>query len=227
MNQSDRYRETHWRYCSLTLIHRNEYVNSLAVLVFDLSGVNSLIGSLFGLASNFQRKHQISATLPLCVGNPPVTGWFRSDKDLSHRWFEMPWPSCDVTVLWYPVCACTYISIHRYSRVTLYTAGHLHTAVPHCSHSRAPIVHTAVPRENNEHGCVYLRCRAVCKLPGCVEGHPWYWDRGAYHVQAEIYNIITLTEFNCWGANATGWHHYINLHGDNSHRAKRINVKTF
>ena len=59
------------------------------------------------------------------------------------------------------------------SRVTLYTAGHLHTAVPHCSHNRAPIVHTAVPRENNEHGCVYLRCRAVCKLPGCVEGHPW------------------------------------------------------
>ena len=59
------------------------------------------------------------------------------------------------------------------SRVTLYTAGHLHTAVPHCSHSRAPIVHTAVPRENNEHGCVYLRRRAVCKLPGCVEGHPW------------------------------------------------------
>ena len=48
------------------------------------------------------------------------------------------------------------------------------------AHSRAslftqpcPIVHTAVPRENNEHGCVYLRCRAVCKLPGCVEGHPW------------------------------------------------------
>ena len=60
---------------------------------------------------------------------------------------------------------------HR-SRVTLYTAGHLHTAVPHCSHSRVPIVHTAVPRENNEHGCVYLRCSAVCKLPGCVEGHP-------------------------------------------------------
>ena len=60
--------------------------------------------------------------------------------------------------------------------MTLYTAGHLHTAVPYCSHSRAPIVHTAVPRENNEHGCVYLRCRAVCKLPGCVEGHPWYHD---------------------------------------------------
>ena len=60
----------------------------------------------------------------------------------------------------------------RHSRVTLYTAVHLHTAMPHCSHSRAPIVHTAVPRENNEHGCVYLRCRAVCKLPGCVEGHP-------------------------------------------------------
>ena len=63
--------------------------------------------------------------------------------------------------------------VYRLSRVTLYTAGHLHTAVPHCSHSRAPIVHTAVPRENNEHGCVYLRCRAVCMLPGCVEGHPW------------------------------------------------------
>ena len=66
------------------------------------------------------------------------------------------------------------------SWVTLYTAGHLHTAVPHCSHSRAPIVHTAVPRENNEHGCVYLRCRAVCKLPGCVEGHPWksrFWSK--------------------------------------------------
>ena len=61
----------------------------------------------------------------------------------------------------------------QYTRVSLYTAGHLHTAVPHCSHSRAPIVHTAVPRENNEHGCVYLRYRAVCKLPGCVEGHPW------------------------------------------------------
>ena len=64
------------------------------------------------------------------------------------------------------------MSSSSHSRVTLYTAGHLHTAVPHCSHSRAPIVHTAVPRENNEHGCVYLRCRAVCKLPGCVEGHP-------------------------------------------------------
>ena len=70
------------------------------------------------------------------------------------------------------------------SRVTLYTAGHLHTAVPHCSHSRAPIVHTAVPRENNDHGCVYLRCRAVCKLPGCVEGHPWRWG-------VRIYLIVT------------------------------------
>ena len=62
----------------------------------------------------------------------------------------------------------------RYARVILYTAGHLHTTVPHCLHNRAPIVHTAVSRENNEHGCVYLRCRAVCKLPGCVEGHPCY-----------------------------------------------------
>ena len=68
-----------------------------------------LIGSLFGLTSNFQRKHQISATLPLCVGNSPVTGWFRLDKDLSHRWFETPWRSWDVTVLWCPVCACINI----------------------------------------------------------------------------------------------------------------------
>ena len=64
------------------------------------------------------------------------------------------------------------------SWVTLYTAGHLHTAVPHCSHSRAPIVHTAVPRENNEHGCVYLRC----PYP-----EPMYTGRSSVH----------------W--NATGW----------------------
>ena len=68
-----------------------------------------------------------------------------------------------------------FIPFSPISRVTLYTAGHLHTAVPHCSHSRAPIVHTAVLRENNEHGCVYLRCRAVWKQPGCVEGHPWIY----------------------------------------------------
>ena len=68
-------------------------------------------------------------------------------------------PDDDILV-WYSV-----------SRVTLYTAGHLHTAVPHCSHSRATVVHTAVPRENNEHGCVYLRFRAVRKLSDCVEGH--------------------------------------------------------
>ena len=73
------------------------------------------------------------------------------------------------------VCLCFVANkrIEVNSRVNLYTAGHLHTVVPHCSHSRAPIVHTAVLRENNEHGCVYLRCRAVGKLPGCVEGHPW------------------------------------------------------
>ena len=72
-------------------------------------------------------------------------------------------------------CMAKYVTL---SRVTLYTAGHFHTAVPHCWHSRAPIVHTAVPRENNEHGCVYLRCTAVCKLPGCVEGHPWLCSHG-------------------------------------------------
>ena len=74
-------------------------------------------------------------------------------------------------------CTCVYTAHKKFtststSRVTLYTAGLLHSAMPHCWHIRAPIVHTAVPRENNEHGCVYLRCRAVCKLPGCVEGHP-------------------------------------------------------
>ena len=46
-----------------------------------------------------------------------------------------------------------------------------------------PIVHTAVPplftqpcpgRTMPTALCVYLRCRAVCKLPGYVEGHPWY-----------------------------------------------------
>ena len=85
----------------------------------------------------------------------------------------------------HPICTnfgecikCMQVVIYcaQWTRVTLYTAGHLHTAVPHCSHSRAPIVHTAVPPENNEHGCVCLRCRAVCKLPGCVEGHPWWID---------------------------------------------------
>ena len=80
-------------------------------------------------------------------------------------------------------------------RVTLYTAGHLHTAVPHCSHSRAPIVHTAVPRENNEHGCVYLRCRAVCKLPGCVEGHPCNWIYLIYLFPKKPSQKGTLFEF--------------------------------
>ena len=83
------------------------------------------------------------------------------------------------------------ISHHEITRVTLYTAGHLHTAVPHCSHSRAPIVHTAVPRENNEHGCVYLRCRAVCKLPGCVEGHPWIMNHSTSNPNHDIHQIMT------------------------------------
>ena len=45
-----------------------------------------------------------------------------------------------------------------HSRAPLFTQP-----CPHCSHNR----------ENNEHGCVCLRCRAECKLPGCVEDHPW------------------------------------------------------
>ena len=129
-------------------------------------------------------------------------GWWRWRRILASRWPRGPpciigrWHQCGA-LSWHSrwwtskhgvhtniVVASDKIYTNRYcrleaigkqrsvSRVTLYTAGHLHTAVPHCSHSRAPIVHTAVPRENNEHGCVYLRCRAVCKLPGCVEGHP-------------------------------------------------------
>ena len=113
----------------------------------------------------------------------------------SDFWLKKAWDICKKVAIvmsqfithhikghWYFICRSSELA-HRWpffqavcqltnTRVTLYTAGHLHTAVPHCSHSRAPIVHTAVPRENNEHGCVYLRCRAVCKLPGCVEGHP-------------------------------------------------------
>ena len=82
---------------------------------------------------------------------------------------ENKW-SDQIAVLYMPRQLSCHVIL---TRVTLYTARHLHTAVPHCSHSRAPIVHTAVPRENNEHSCVYLRCTAVCKLPGCEEGHPW------------------------------------------------------
>ena len=95
--------------------------------------------------------------------------------------------------------------IDIYTRVTLYTAGHLHTAVPHCSHSRAPIVHTVVPRENNEHGCVYLRCRAVCKLPGCVEGHPWYTQL-VCHTMARIKSPSRLTaQAPSEGRNGRAW----------------------
>ena len=86
---------------------------------------------------------------------------------------EMRSPSAAVTMTMVAAVTIVRFPPVPLSRVTVYIAGHLHTAVPHCSHSRAPIVHTAVPRENNEHGCVYLRRRAVCKLPGCVEGHPW------------------------------------------------------
>ena len=83
-------------------------------------------------------------------------------------------------------------------RVTLYTAGHLHTALPYCSHSRAPIVHTAVPvpRENNEHGCVYLRCRDVCKLPGCVEGHPWNLGKSKSKSKKTLFNVGQCKQYN-------------------------------
>ena len=55
-------------------------------------------------------------------------------------------------------------------RVTLYTAGHLHTAVPHCSHSRAPLFtqscshcsHSRAPGEQWARLCVFT-------LHGCVQ----------------------------------------------------------
>ena len=140
-------------------------------------------------------RHQMetfSALLAIFVGNSPVTGEFPTQRPVARSfdiffdlrpnirlrkrywgwWFKKK--SCP---LWRHCNAVSnFTTIAQATRVTLYTAGHLHTAVPHCSHSRAPIVHTAVPRENNEHGCVYLRCTAVCKLPGCVEGHPCYYS---------------------------------------------------
>ena len=49
------------------------------------------------------------------------------------------------------------------SRVTLYTAGHLHTAVPHCSHNRAPhSSHSRAPGEQWARLCVFT-------LQGCVQ----------------------------------------------------------
>ena len=96
-----------------------------------------------------------------------------------------------------------------HSRVTLYTAGHLHTAVPHCTHSHVPIVHTAVPRENNEHGCVYLRCRAVCKLPGGVGGHPWHLyppDTNRRFLVSELHNyILVQTRTSYWNGGTFGY----------------------
>ena len=102
--------------------------------------------------------------------------------------FLRPGSNDRLPIYWYLAFQWTF-SHPAVSRVTLYTAGHLHTAVPYCSHSRAPIVHTAVPRENNEHGCVYLHCRAVCKLPGCVEGHPWVFS---------LENVQSLNVYFLW-----------------------------
>ena len=135
-----------------------------------------------------------SALLVLCAGKSPVAGEFPAQRPVARsfdvffdlrlykRLGKQSWGGWSETLSRSLCRHCNDMRwLHHFrmageahSRVTLYTAGHLHTAVPHCWHSRAPIVHTAVPRENNEHGCVYLRCRAVCKLPGCVEGHPWH-----------------------------------------------------
>ena len=130
-----------------------------------------LLNRSFGCRSKKTSKLCVTG---LYVRNSPVTDEFPAQMDSNAKnvfiWWRHHglWPNMDDSL--------NPQKYTPYPRVTLYPAGHLHTAVPHCSHSRAPIVHTAVRRENNEHGCVYLRCRAVCKLPGCVEGHPWYLD---------------------------------------------------
>ena len=52
-------------------------------------------------------------------------------------------------------------------RLTLYTAGYLHTAVPHCSHSRAPLfTQPCTGRTMSKALCIYVaglcaRCPAV------------------------------------------------------------------
>ena len=64
------------------------------------------------------------------------------------------------------------------SRVTLYTAGHLHTAVPHCSHSRAP-------GEQWARLCVFT-------LQGCVQA--------ARLCRGSPVNIDRPTLLSCWEA---------------------------
>ena len=48
-----------------------------------------------------------------------------------------------------------------YIRVTLYTAGHLHTAVPHCSHSRAPLFTQPCPGRTMS-TAVYIYVAGLC-----------------------------------------------------------------
>ena len=65
------------------------------------------------------------------------------NKQWSCRWFETPRCSCDATAMSgtsvVPVKMCESKQFtKKHMQMTLYTAGHLHTAVPHCSHSRAP-----------------------------------------------------------------------------------------
>ena len=102
----------------------------------------------------------------------------------------------------------THTSLQSHTPAKLYKSLHgircqmqyfiwkvLISRVTHCWHSRAPIVDTAVPRENNEHGCVYLRCRALCKRPGCVEGHPWLFTMPFFVViQFILCKQITISE---------------------------------
>ena len=46
------------------------------------------------------------------------------------------------------------------------------------AHSRAPIVDTAVPRENNGGTAVWTMGHGCVQVRGCVEGHPWLWRFG-------------------------------------------------
>ena len=68
---------------------------------------------------------------------------------------------------------------------TVYSHGWPSTQPGTCTQP-CTIVDTAVPplftqpcpgRTMSTAVCIYLRCRAVCKLPGCVEGHPWFRRR--------------------------------------------------
>ena len=116
---------------------------------------------MFLYIKNWKHQPACCSLILRCWLSRDISGLTRTCRGWKNVWNEL---QTKISQNWFVQC-----DLLALSRVTLYTA------VPQCSHSRAPIVHTAVPRD--EHGCVYLRCTAVCKLPGCVEGHPWLSNR--------------------------------------------------